>query len=270
MACVLYGISGWVIGHLIRGRAGAERRAANPGRRCWPTTRLAAAFAFWNWRSVGGGALRQSPPLAAGWPEGWQSAGLRASGFSELAEHEGSLNLLGKGPRFPYTLAVFSCAREGPSASGFDPAAPARTYRVGFGTTRSKPLAEGGRGACALWHFRLGDRPLDPRPRGRERRAANPGRRCRPTTRLAAAFPFWIGDRPWRSFRQSPPLAAAGRRANIRLGSALWISELAEHERSLNLLGKGPRFHTRSPFLCAREGPSASGLIGRRRRGPIG
>ena len=31
MACVLSGISGLVTGHLIRGRAGAERRAANPG-----------------------------------------------------------------------------------------------------------------------------------------------------------------------------------------------------------------------------------------------
>ena len=34
-------------------------------------------------------------------------------------------------------------ARAAPSASGFDPAAPARSYRVGSGTTRSKPLAEG-------------------------------------------------------------------------------------------------------------------------------
>ena len=36
------------------------------------------------------------------------------------------------------------------------------SYRVGSGTTRSKPLAEGVCGACALWHFRLGDRALDP------------------------------------------------------------------------------------------------------------
>jgi hypothetical protein len=53
-------------------------------------------------------------------------------------------------------------AREAPSASGFDPAAPARSYRVGSGTTRSKPLAEGICGVYALWHFRLGDRALDP------------------------------------------------------------------------------------------------------------
>ena len=32
MACVRSGISGWVIGLLIRGRAGVERRAANEGK----------------------------------------------------------------------------------------------------------------------------------------------------------------------------------------------------------------------------------------------
>jgi hypothetical protein len=32
VACVRSGISGWVIGLLIRGRAGVERRAANAGK----------------------------------------------------------------------------------------------------------------------------------------------------------------------------------------------------------------------------------------------
>jgi hypothetical protein len=32
VACVRSGILGWVIGLLIRGRAGAERRAANEGK----------------------------------------------------------------------------------------------------------------------------------------------------------------------------------------------------------------------------------------------
>jgi hypothetical protein len=46
-------------------------------------------------------------------------------------------------------------AREGgPSASGFDPAAPARSYRVGRGTTRSKPLAEGVAGLTIVLRFR--------------------------------------------------------------------------------------------------------------------
>ena len=40
--------------------------------------------------------------------------------------------------------------------SGFDSAAPARSCRVGRFTTRSKPLAEGGCGGCALWDFRSG------------------------------------------------------------------------------------------------------------------
>jgi hypothetical protein len=37
-----------------------------------------------------------------------------------------------------------------PSASGFDPAAPARSYRVGSGTTRSKPLRGDLWRVCAL------------------------------------------------------------------------------------------------------------------------
>ena len=68
VACVRSGISGWVIGLLIRGRAGAEQRAANPGRRCWPTARLAAVFCLGlgdrRWRSSSATAARNS------WPQG--------------------------------------------------------------------------------------------------------------------------------------------------------------------------------------------------------
>ena len=85
----------------------------------------------------------------------------------ELAERDRSLNLHLKGAAF-HLLSPFPRAREGgPSASGFDPAAPARSYRVGRFTTGSKPLAEGVCGVCALWHFRLGDRALDPWACGR-------------------------------------------------------------------------------------------------------
>ena len=62
------GISGWVIGLLIGGCAGAERRAANPGRRCWPTARPAAVFCLGlgdrRWRSSSATAARNS------WPQG--------------------------------------------------------------------------------------------------------------------------------------------------------------------------------------------------------
>ena len=61
------------------------------------------------------------------------------------------------------------------SASGFE---PAPSYRVGCGTSRSKPLAERNSGVCALGHFRLSEQPLIRGRAGAERRAANPGRRC--------------------------------------------------------------------------------------------
>ena len=51
-----------------------------------------------------------------------------------------------------------------------------RSYGVGFGASRSKPLAEGLSGVCALWHFRRGDWALDPWACGAERRAANEGK----------------------------------------------------------------------------------------------
>src|SRR5580704_11483130 len=60
--------SGWLIGLLIGGHAGAERRAANASRRCWPTARAAAAFFLdtrdRRWRSSSPTAARSS------WPEG--------------------------------------------------------------------------------------------------------------------------------------------------------------------------------------------------------
>ena len=79
VACVRSGISGWVIGLLIRGRAGAERRAANPGRRCWPTARPAAVFCLGlgdrRWRSSSATAARNS------WPQGSLRMCSHAVGF---------------------------------------------------------------------------------------------------------------------------------------------------------------------------------------------
>ena len=59
-------------------------------------------------------------------------------------------------------LAPFPRAREGGrSASGIDPAAPARSYRVGRFTTRSKALAEGRTALTLLAPFR---RPREAAP----------------------------------------------------------------------------------------------------------
>ena len=72
-------------------------------------------------------------------------------------------------------FALLPRAREGhPAAGGFDPGG-AELWGL-FGASRSKPLAEGVRGVCALWHFRLGDRALDPWACGRRTRAANEGK----------------------------------------------------------------------------------------------
>ena len=68
VAGVRSGISGWVIGLLIRGRAGAERRAANPGRRVLADVEARRRFLFGTWRS----RWRSSSATAArnSWPEG--------------------------------------------------------------------------------------------------------------------------------------------------------------------------------------------------------
>ena len=143
VACVRSGISGWVIGLLIRGRAGAERRAANSGRRCWPTARPAAVFCF------GLGDRRWRPATAARsfWPEG----GLRILPSDMARALNGRISaerpLLEvcseRGARYPMLFALLPRAREGhPSASGFDPGRGAELWGL-FGASRSKPLAEG-------------------------------------------------------------------------------------------------------------------------------
>ena len=70
-------------------------------------------------------------------------------------------------PRYPYCLRFRARARAAPRPAVFDPAAPARSYRVGAARPDRKPLAEGGCGGCALWDFRLGDRAPDPWACGR-------------------------------------------------------------------------------------------------------
>ena len=79
-------------------------------------------------------------------------------------------------PALPLLSPFLVRARAPPSASGFDPAAPARSYRAGFGTTRSKPLAEGAvacvRSGISGWVIGL----LIRGRAGAERRAANEGK----------------------------------------------------------------------------------------------
>ena len=91
-----------------------------------------------------GGALRQPPPLAPA--RRWANVGwARAVKILESAERDGSLNLLLKRAAFPIPLAVFSCAREGPSASGLIGGAGADLS----GRLRHDPIETAGRGG--LW-----------------------------------------------------------------------------------------------------------------------
>jgi hypothetical protein len=81
-----------------------------------------------------------------------------AAGFSYGVDRDDSRSRArGYSPRFTYRARFLVRVRT-PSASGFDPAAPAPGYRVDLRHDRSKPLAEGHSGVCALRHFWLSDR----------------------------------------------------------------------------------------------------------------
>ena len=166
--------------------AGAGRRRGPP------------PFSVWDLEIGGGGALRQQPLATAGRRAAFGCArtlldfGIgRARPLLEFCSE--------KVAALPFG-AAFPRAREGgASASGFDPAAPARSYGDCSARADRNRWPRGGCGVCALWHFRLGDRALIRGRAGAERRAANPGRRCWPTARPAAVFCLGLGDRRWRS-----------------------------------------------------------------------
>ena len=157
-----------MIGLLIRGHAGAERRAANSWSPWSPMLADGEArrcFLFGTWRSAVAElfANRRSQQLAAGQP----SDVLARCWILASAERDRSLNLLGKGAAF-HLCCAFPRAREGgASASGFDPAAPARSYGDCSARADRNRWPTVSCGVCALWHFRLNDRALDPWACGR-------------------------------------------------------------------------------------------------------
>ena len=104
----------WVIGSLIGGRAGAERRAAISGRRCWPTARPAAVFCL----GLGDRRWRSPSPTAAGnsWPQGSLQMCSHSVGFWHRPSATAPLNLLGKGAALPI-LWSFPRAREGSASA---------------------------------------------------------------------------------------------------------------------------------------------------------
>ena len=122
-------------------------------------------FLFGTWRSAVAELVgnSRSQQLAAGQP----SDVLALCWILASAERDRSLNLLGKGAAL-HLCCPFPRAREGgASASGFDSAAPARSYGDGSARADRNRWPRGGCGVCALWHFRLNDRALDPWACGR-------------------------------------------------------------------------------------------------------
>ena len=161
---------------LIRGRAGAERRAANPGRPVADAGRRRGPplFSVWDLAIGGGGALRQQPLATAGRRAAFGCA--RTLLDFGIGRARPLLESARKGGRVT-PLRAFPRAREGgASASGFDPAAPARSYGDCSARADRNRWPRGGCGVCALWHFRLGDRALIRGRAGAERRAANEGK----------------------------------------------------------------------------------------------
>ena len=174
--------------------------------------------------------------------------------------------------RAHYLVSVSRARARGPAASGFDPGAPASSYGVASARADRNRWPRGACGGCVLWHFRL------PRPcslslgvRAPRRRAANGGHRGWPTTRLAAAFFFGLGDRAVAELfaNRRPRGSWAEGWPSAGLGSEFWNWPSAE--RSLNLLGKRPAPTILSPFLVrAREAPRPAVSIRGRRHQAMG
>ena len=254
--------------------AGAERRAANPGRRCAGRRRgLAKLFSVWDLRSAVAELFFGTPPLR-NYAGAFSSARPRTAGFPVFAERDRLEAAPGKGGRVFLFAHPFPRAREAgrASASGFDPAAPARSY--GDCSARADPETAG-RGVAAAWCALLAISGwviglLIGWRAGAERRAA---RFWSPmlagTARPAARFLFGT----WRSAvaelfgnRRSQP---AGRRAAFGMYAhsvGFWHRPRARPLLE-SLLGKGGRVFPFSPrFLVrARAAPRPAVSIRRRR-----
>ena len=143
VACVRSGISGWVIGLLIRGRAGAERRAANSWSPMLADGEARRCFLFGTWRSAVAELVgnSRSQQLAAGQP----SAVLARCWILESAERDRSLNLARKRwPRYAFAARFLVRVRAAPRP----PVSIRRRRRAAMGTVRREPIETAGRGVA--------------------------------------------------------------------------------------------------------------------------
>ena len=276
VACVCSGISGWVIGLLIGWRAVAERRAANswsPWSPMLADVEARRCFLFGTWRSAVAElfANRRSQQLAAGQP----SDVLARCWILASAERDRSLNLLGKEAAFSFAARFLVRARAAPSASGFDPAAPARSYGDCSARADRNRWPRGGCGVCVLRHFRLGDRALDRLACGRRTArgqflvalVADAGRRRGPPL-----FSVWDLEIGGGGALRQPPLATAGRRAAFGCARTLLDFGIGRARPLLESARKGSRVFLCGAFPRAREGgtPRPAVSIRRRRRAAMG
>ena len=141
MACVRSGISGWVIGLLIRGRAGAERRAANSWSPVLADSEARRCFLFGTWRSAVAELFANSRCATAGRRAAFGCArtvldfGIgRARPLLESARQGVRVNCL--------LVAALARARAAPRPAVSIGGSGAQLWGL-FGASRSKTLAEG-------------------------------------------------------------------------------------------------------------------------------
>ena len=239
MACVRSGISGWVIGLLIRacGRRTARGQflVAGAGRQRGPPL-----FSVWDLEIGGGGALRQQPLATAGRRAAFGCA--RTLLDFGIGRARPLLEFARKGSRVNFVMS-FPRAREGgASASGFD----RRRRRAAMGTVRREPIETAGRGlavACVRsgisgWVIGL----LIGGCAGAERRAANSWSPVLADSEARRCFLFGT----WRSavaelFANSrSQQLAAGQPSDVL--ARCWILASAERDRSFEFCSeRGPR-----------------------------
>ena len=213
-------------------------------------------FYFTSSRSA---ALAPASMAFGAWPSDVLALWILESGRSRAR-----LKLLQKAGRVNHCHRVSPRARSA-LASGFDPAAPARSYGVSFATTRSKPLARGGCGVCALRNFGpAGSGSLSLRRRSGADNSWSP---VLAASRRLGRRRFYFTSS--RSAALAPASMAFGAWPSDVL--ALWILESGRSRARLNLLQKRAALTIVTAFPArARSAASPAVSIRRRRRGAMG